>query len=130
MRYILPWVSLSCLFASALGSERWNMHTIDRSSRGADGVRLADVDRDGRLDIVTGWEDSRRIRICFQPTVDRATERWLSVEVGRVKSSEDAVYADVNNDGWLDVISCCEGTRERSIFTSIPEALGRAHVVA
>ena len=30
---------------------------IDASSRGADGVRLADVNGDGLMDITTGWEE-------------------------------------------------------------------------
>ena len=112
--------SLLCIAAviagtSVVQAESWKMHTIDRSSRGADGVRLADVDRDGKLDIVTGWEEGGRIRVCFQPSSDQVTKLWPSVEVGKVKSPEDAMCVDVNHDGWLDVVSCCEG-KEKAIF--------------
>ena len=34
-----------------LHAEPWKRHTIDKSSRGADGVRLADVNGDGLQDI-------------------------------------------------------------------------------
>lgn len=95
--------------------EPWPRHTIDDASRGADGVRLGDVDLDGRLDIVTGWEEGGRIRICFRPPVDKVRQRWPSIEIGAVKSPEDAVFADVNRDGWPDVVSCCEG-REQTIY--------------
>ncbi|MBM3891804.1 MAG: hypothetical protein FJ388_22030, partial [Verrucomicrobia bacterium] len=35
----------------------WKMHFIDNTSRGADGVKLADVNGDGLLDIACGWEE-------------------------------------------------------------------------
>lgn len=34
----------------------WQRHTIDNSSLGAEGVRLRDINSDGRLDITTPWE--------------------------------------------------------------------------
>ena len=49
-----------CWPASA--EAQWQRHTIDNSSRGADGIRLADFNSDGRLDMVTGWEEAG---ICF-----------------------------------------------------------------
>ena len=33
----------------------WPCHVVDDSSRGADGVKLGDVNGDGLLDIATGW---------------------------------------------------------------------------
>jgi hypothetical protein len=36
-------------------SEPWRRHTIDGSSLGADGVRLADVNGDGLADRATNW---------------------------------------------------------------------------
>ena len=93
----------------------WTRHTIDRSSRGADGVRLADVDRDGRLDVVTGWEEGGRVRVYLQPPASALRRTWPAVTVGEVRSPEDAVFVDVDGDGAVDVVSSCEG-RERTMF--------------
>ena len=64
----------------------WKRHIIDNTSRGADGVRLADVNGDSRPDIVTGWEEGGVVRVYFHPGNAKAKEPWPHVEVGRVKS--------------------------------------------
>jgi hypothetical protein len=88
---------------------------IDDTSRGADGVRLADVNGDGFADIATGWEQGGVIRVYLNPGPFAARQRWPSVTVGRVGSPEDAVFTDLDADGAVDVVSSCEGD-ERSIF--------------
>ncbi len=93
----------------------WVRHTIDNSSVGADGVRLADIDGDSRLDIVTGWEEGGLVRLYLNPGPSRSRRQWPAVTVGRVRSPEDAVLADLDADGLMDVVSCCEGT-ERTVF--------------
>ena len=93
----------------------WIRHTIDDSSRGADGVRPADVDGDGRLDVVTGWEEGGVIRVYRNPGVDSVTMPWPCVTVGEVRSPEDAVPVDVDQDGAVDVVSCCEG-KTKTVF--------------
>lgn len=87
----------------------WRRHTIDDSSRGADGVRLADVNGDGRPDITTGWEEGGVIRTYLHPGHDSAKKPWPAVTVGKVRSAEDAVFVDLDGDGATDVVSCCEG---------------------
>ena len=87
----------------------WKLHTIDNSSRGADGVRLADINHDNLPDIVTGWEEGGQIRICLHPGYTKVKSPWQSIKVGDVKSPEDAVMVDIDQDGNLDVISCSEG---------------------
>jgi hypothetical protein len=82
---------------------------IDASSKGADGVRLADANGDGRLDVVTGWEEGGAVRICLQPAKEKVREAWPAVQVGSVKSPEDAVLVDLDGDGALDVVSSTEG---------------------
>ena len=87
----------------------WKRHVIDDSSKGADGVRLADINGDGLMDIATGWEEGGVIRTCINPGPDKARQPWPGVTVGKVKSAEDAVFADLDGDGACDVVSCCEG---------------------
>jgi len=87
----------------------WQRHTIDDSSRGADGVRLADVDNDGVRDIVTGWEEGGVTRVYLHPGYARARERWPAITVGATASVEDAVFVDLDGDGAVDVVTSSEG---------------------
>lgn len=102
---------LSFAAAAAWGGEPgWRRHTIDDDGRGADGVRLHDADADGDLDIVTGWEEAGVTRMYLNPGAKgRVTGRWPRVDVGRTPDVEDAVMADVDGDGSVDVVSSCEG---------------------
>jgi hypothetical protein len=93
----------------------WDRHTIDNSSQGADGVHLGDVDGDGLLDIVTGWEEGGQIRVYLHPGKDEVKKKWPTVTVGRVQSPEDATFVDLDGDGILDVVSATEG-KTKTIF--------------
>ncbi len=115
--------SITCLIACAVSwsvtpvsSAEWPMHIIDGTSQGADGVRLADFNGDGFMDTATGWEEGGQIRICLNPgPSSRVREPWPSVEVGRVRAPEDAFWCDLDGDGVMEVVSCCEG-RTRSVY--------------
>ena len=93
----------------------WRRHIIDGSSNGADGVRLADVNGDGLMDIATGWEEAGIIRAYIDPGPREVKKPWPAVTVGKVKSPEDAVFADLDGDGAVDVVSCCEG-RAKTVY--------------
>ncbi len=99
----------STAVAATPSSGAWKRHVIDDSSRGADGIRLADANGDGLPDIATGWEQGGLVRVYLNPGPGKARERWPAVTVGRVADVEDAVLADLDNDGAVDVVSCCEG---------------------
>ncbi|MFP6768703.1 MAG: VCBS repeat-containing protein, partial [Planctomycetaceae bacterium] len=117
---LTPLVLVATFASTTFAARPWTRHTIDAADRGlgkrgADGVRLADINGDGRPDVTTGWEQGGAIRVCLNPGPRRSKKPWPGVTVGNVGSPEDAVFADLDGDGQLDVISCCEG-RNRSIF--------------
>ncbi len=100
----------------AVADERgapWKRHTIDDSSRGADGVRLADANGDGLPDVATPWEEGGLVRVAINPGPARSREPWPAVTVGRVGSPEDAVLVDLDGDGAMDVVSASEGRTQR-----------------
>lgn len=101
--------------AAAASTAAWPRHVIDNSSRGADGVRLADVNGDGRPDIATGWEQGGTVRVYLNPGPAKAKARWPAVTVGHAPNVEDAVFADLDGDGAIDVVSSSEG-QTRTIF--------------
>ncbi|MCB1077695.1 MAG: VCBS repeat-containing protein [Verrucomicrobiae bacterium] len=114
------WFGAYAWTSTTWAAEPWKRHTIDASDKsvgklGADGVRLADANGDGLLDVVTGWENGDAIRVCFHPGLEKVKEPWPSVTVGRVAGAEDAVFADLDGNGILDVVTCTEG-KTRTVF--------------
>lgn len=99
---------------AAIGSP-WKCHIIDDTARGADGVKLADVNRDGFMDVTTGWEEKGLTRVYLNPGPQKAKGRWPFVTTGQTLSVEDAVFVDLDDDGAVDVVSCCEGSSQ-SVF--------------
>ena len=121
MTTFLPRLCLAFLLAASVAhAAPWPRHTIDASSAdegklGADGVRLADANEDGLPDIVTGWENGDAIRVCLNPGPAKAKLPWPAVTVGRVAGAEDAVFADLDADGNLDVLTSTEG-KTKTLF--------------
>ncbi|MEM7474135.1 MAG: VCBS repeat-containing protein [Planctomycetota bacterium] len=102
------------LLSGTAVADPWKRHTIDPSDgasgkRGADGVRLADVNGDGLADIATGWEEGGAVAVYLNPGPAQSKNIWATVTVGQVRGVEDAVFADLDSDGAVDVVSCAEG---------------------
>jgi hypothetical protein len=115
------WQATTALAAEAA----WVRHVIDASSKGADGVRFADLNGDGLPDIATGWEEGGLIRLYLNPGPKKAAAPWPAVTVGNVGDPEDAVIADVDGDGAPDVISSCEGKTQGLFVHWAPKATAR-----
>jgi len=98
-----------------LMGQSWERHTIDNTSSGADGVKLDDINNDGLIDIVTGWEEGGITKLYVNPGLEKVKSPWPSVIIGQTMDVEDAVFADVNNDGISDVVSATEG-KTRNIY--------------
>jgi len=98
----------------------WIRHAIDFTLSGADGVRLADVNGDRLMDITTGWEETGYTKVYLHPGNKRVQQEWPSVIVGRTVSVEDAVFADLDGDGGIDVISSTEGESKKIYINWAP----------
>lgn len=116
---------LGCMPTGRAVALTWPRYTIDDSSAGADGVRLADVNEDGLPDVVTGWEEGGLIRVYLHPGTQAAKRPWRAVTVGQVSSPEDAVFADLDGDGAVDVVSACEGKVKTVCFHWAPRERSR-----
>ena len=108
-------LALLLLFVPLLAGSPWARHVIDASDKGADGVRLADVNGDGLPDIATAWEESGVVKAYLHPGTEKAASEWPAVVVGKVASPEDAVFVDIDGDGRFEVISSTEG-EEKTIY--------------
>jgi hypothetical protein len=96
------------------GATPWSQHTIDNTLNGADGVKLLDVDGDGKLDIAAAWEESGKSRLYLNPGArDALYQPWPYIDVGQAQGVEDAALADVDGDGRTDVISSGTGSFRR-----------------
>jgi len=94
-------------------------HVIDGTGSGADGVHLGDINHDGVIGVVSGWEESPALNVYFHPGDSglKLAEPWEAVDVSAglaVPNIEDAAFADMNSDGRLDsVVSASEGDPDR-----------------
>lgn len=93
----------------------WPRHAIDDRFFGSDGTRLADVDGDGRPDVLASWENAGVTRISLNPGREKIKEPWPSFSIGLTPKAEDALWADLDGDGALDVISSQEQHAERVV---------------
>ena len=99
----------------APSGEPWALHVVDNSVKGPDGTKLADFNRDGLPDIVTGWESAGITRLYLHPGIDKVKELWPAVTVGKTTKAEDALPVDLDGDGAIDIVSSCE-LKQLSLF--------------
>lgn len=95
----------------------WPMRVIDDKPKGPDGVKLADANGDGLPDIATGFEQGGVTRIYLHPGHAKVREPWPKITVGKSPDAEDAMLMDLDGDGAMDVVSCCEG-RTKTVFVN------------
>ena len=99
----------------------WPVHVIDSGLSGGDGVRLLDVDNDGDMDLAVGWEQSGVSRLYLNPgPVLEVRDNWPAINCGVAPNVEDAMMADIDDDGRIDVVSCTEGSNRRVLVHFAP----------
>ena len=121
---LLPTLASSSI--TELNGKPWIRHTIDNTSLGADGARLADFDHDGDLDIITGWEQGNLTRIYLNPGKGKVEQPWPLLTVGAEASPEDAIMIDLNNDLMMDAVSATEG-KNNTIYVHRRSKNGETH---
>lgn len=121
--FLFPIFSPSPNSSLELNSTNWPRHTIDDSSSGADGVKLADWNEDGLPDIVTGWEEGGLTKVYLHPGIGKVKEKWPEMTVGRTPAVEDAVFVDLDGEKPLEVLSCTEG-KERKFYAHWADSSG------
>jgi len=100
----------------------WREHLIDTTETndvdlsGSDGVQVADLDRDGYPDVISVHESDTEydgvgdghIRLAFGSADPDKWELVTLAEGPEAGAAEDTAVADVNGDGWPDIIAACE----------------------
>lgn len=99
----------------------WVMHTIHAGPRGADGVDLADLNHDGLLDVTSAWEQAGLVTVSIHPAAGLEDQPWPTITiVDHFYGAEDAIFADVDDDGMPDVICATEGSPWRVMVVFAP----------
>ena len=80
----------------------WIPHVLFSGVCCTDGTRVADLDGDGRPDIVTSIEESGEAVILFSENDGRWTP--ITIGAGKMRKPEDTLPFDVDGDGDLDLL--------------------------
>jgi FG-GAP-like repeat/FG-GAP repeat len=85
--------------------QSWSLHDLYKTTDNPDRNRLTDINGDGKLDAVVGFEAvSRTGKVVWyeQPTLP--TAMWIEHMIGEVVGPMSLDVGDLDNDGDLDVV--------------------------
>lgn len=89
-------------------SYSWNTHLIDDNEMAAEDLKVADLDGDGKLDIIAAGRATKNVKVYWNRSkVGKAPQLsggWPKHEIWSGMNCATAVAADYNGDGHQDVI--------------------------
>jgi len=96
------------LWLEAAGEDRWTAHRIGASLRWLDRVAVADLNGDGRLDVIF-TEETRdgeyNARVAWlEAPQDRVSGQWLPRTIAVLRSANSLDVLDIDDDGDSDVV--------------------------
>lgn len=84
----------------------WWAHVIAGGLDGSDGVDMVDINGDGRLDLVSGFEQDNSVVVALHPGYSVAQKMWPNMTLpSTVVGVEDSIFVDVDEDGRFDVVA-------------------------
>lgn len=89
------------------GSAKWASHTITERWSPDTRVAVADMNKDGRLDVVLTVSEGKGPLSWFEAPPKPRTDTWLEhpIEKGLLDGAHSLQVADIDNDGDLDIIT-------------------------
>lgn len=90
--------------------------------RGGYALSLADYNNDGALDLYFGAEGAS---ILYKGNTDGSFQRDKSFDFADEKSVKTAIFSDLDNDGWQDLITVKFVPREQQMVTVFRNARGK-----
>jgi len=127
---IEPWHANQAVVYTRGEDGAWQRHVIDDQLAGGHAVWWADFDADGQDEVLIGWREKAGPREVpglnvYDLTVDPATRKLTAtghvVDDGGM-ATEDALAADLNGDGWPDIVAYGRATQNVKYY----ENLGRS----
>jgi VCBS repeat protein/aldos-2-ulose dehydratase/isomerase family protein len=106
--------------ANSDSKDLWTRHLIDGSLKEGHALACGDLMRAGFDQIVVGWRgrnNEGKVGVKLSWPTDTEGEKWREATVDdNTVACEDLCLADVNGDGWLDIVVAGRATRNLKVF--------------
>jgi hypothetical protein len=102
---IEPWHGeLVVVYTPGKPGELWRRHVLDDTLNQGHALVVADLDGDGRDEIVAGWRGAGGGVAIYRATDDTG-EHWTKIPLDAGITVQGMVAADLNGDGRLDLVA-------------------------
>ncbi len=101
------------LYTWNASDDSWSTHWIDQNEMATEDLKVADLNADGKLDIIAAGRDTKNVKIYWNQSTlgekPKLAGGWKKHELWKGASSPSANAADFNGDGKMDVAFSAAG---------------------